>query len=424
MKKLIFPLILLTFVSLAIFAQASVSSDFTLQDASYSPTEPWKRLQFDKLALDVVIPSNTRAQAKGEDEALASSPNGEIDFLQSLSIMNLGTAYYNKGIGKLILWTDEIVPGFQGMGVDKKIGEGNWDRESFTWYWNDMALIVPKDGLRIFVSVEVEDHLDDSRTVQLVIPKLVDNNNDGKFDIGDKGVFMYSGNNGPIDNEIKNISTQSIRYGTSDREGPKSVITNLFNNDQISLQENFIVSGLSKDQGRFYPKSVKISITREGQIDNWKDVSTDKLDFGDWRYIWNPLEPGNYKIKLKSRDLQENESISDAITITIVDSLKNVSAGQSELSVDSFEAKADGKIYVNALVEVKDENGNPLANKNVELSYIRSLDGYIARNTQTTDERGILVWGMPATIPGEVTLTAITDGVEMSQHPTVLFVNE
>ncbi len=408
MKKLIFPFISLTFISLAIFAQASVSSDFTLQDASYDPTEPWKRLQFDKLALDIVIPSN----------------NGEVDFLQALSIMNLGTAYYGKGIEKLILWTDERTPGFQGMGVDKKVGEANWDRISFTWYWKDMALIIPQDGLRVFIGVEVERNLDDSRTVQLVIPELVDNNNNGEFDIGDKGIFVYSGNNGPIDREMENISIQSIRYGTSDREGPKSVITNLFDGDQIPLQENFIISGLSKDQGRLSPKSVKISITKEGLSDNWEDISTDKLDFADWRYIWIPSETGDYKIKLNSRDLVENESITDAITVTVIDSIKKVSAEQSRLLIDRSEAKADGKIYVNAVVEIKDANGNPLANKNVELSYIRSSDSYIARNTQTTDEKGVLVWGMPATISGEVILTAIADGVEISQHPVVLFVSE
>lgn len=408
MKKIFFFLIsLFIFGILATPVQASISSDFTLTDAPYSPTEPWRRSQFDKLALDVVIPSNS----------------GEVDFLQALSIMNLGNAYYSKGIEKLILWTDERMPGFQGMGIDKKIAEATWDGSSFTWYWKDMALIIPQDGLRIFVSVEVERNLDDdTRTVQLVIPKLVDNNNNGKFDIGDKGVFVYSGNNGPTDNEIKNISIQSIRYDTRDREGPKSVVTNLFDGDQIPLQENFIISGLSKDQGRLSPKSIQISITKESSSDNWKDVSTDKLDFADWRYIWTPSEPGNYKIKLKSRDLEENESISDTINVIVVDSIKKVSIEQSELSVDRSEAKADGKIYVNAVVEIKDTNGNPLANKNVELSYIRSLDGYIARNTQTTDERGILVWGMPTTTAGEVILTAIADGVELNQHPMVLFV--
>ncbi|MCK4355431.1 Ig-like domain-containing protein [Candidatus Parcubacteria bacterium] len=408
-KTISFLILSLTFASLAIFAQASISSDFTLQDASYNQTEPWKRLQFDKLALDVVIPSN----------------NGEVDFLQAFSIMNLGTAYYGKGIGKLVLWTDERTTGFQGMGIDKKVGEANWDATSFTWYWKDMALIIPEDGLRVFISVEVEDHLDDSRTVQLVIPKLIDNNDDGKFDIGDKGVFVYSGNDGPADKEINNISTQSIRYGPSDQEGPKSVITNLFDGNQIPLQDNFIISGLSKDQGRLSSKLVQISIVEQGSPDNWQDVFSDRLDFGRWTYNWSIPGTGDYDIRLKSRDLVENETISDIITITVADNGGGiVSANQSKLSIDYSEAKADGRIYVNALVEVKDENGNPLANRNVELSYIRSTDNYIARNTQTTDEKGVLVWGMPATVAGKVTLTAIIGGVELDYHPEVLFVSE
>ncbi len=71
----------------------------------------------------------------------------------------------------------------------------------------------------------------------------------------------------------------------------------------------------------------------------------------------------------------------------------------------------------------KDSNGNSLANKNVELCYVRE-DGYVAKDAQTTDENGILVWGVISKIAGEATLTAVADGVELSQHPVLLFVND
>ena len=304
MKKLI--LLLILFLTLGCSAdniRASTSADFSLTDAPYSPTEPWKRLQFDKLALDAVIPSN----------------NGEEDSLNALAIMNMGSAYYRKGIEKLVLWTDNKTTGFQGMGVDNEIGEAVWDSESFTWYWKDLDLTIPEEGLRIFISVEVENNLDDSRIVQLAIPKLMDNNSNEEFDAGDKGVFVSSKNNGPVDDEVKNISVQSIRYGTSDKEGPKSVMTNLFNGDEITLGDEITIAGLSKDQGRLSPKSVQISIVKDDQVDEWKDVSTDKLDFADWEYVWNFSETGSYNIKLKSRDLVENESITDAIIITVIE---------------------------------------------------------------------------------------------------------
>ncbi len=386
---------------------SSSSTNFTLHNVVFEPNEIWRRLEFDKLALDVTI-----------------YPNDGVDFLQSLSIMNLANAYYKKGLEKLILWTDERDIGFQGVGVDQRVGEAKWDSSSSTWYWDDMGLIVPESGLRLFISAETEKNMDDNRTVQLVIPQLTDNNDNGVFDIGDKGAFFYSGDNGPTDAEVANNDILSIRYGDDDNLGPKSVITNLFNGHTITLRDSFTVSGFSRDQGRLYTQWVQISIVSQGSADNWQDVTTDRLDFGRWTYNWNISGAGSYDLKLKSRDLEENESITDIISITVADNGGGiVSSSQSEVSLDKEESLANGKIYANVVVKTKDSEGNPLANKNVELSYLRE-DGYVAKNTQTTDETGVLVWGVISEVAGEAILTAIVDGVEMSQHPTLLFVNE
>src|SRR5680860_1811989 len=168
--------------------QASVTTDFSLNNVSENSLDPWRRLQFDRLVLDVVIPAN------GEN----------ADVLNALSIMNLQSAYYKKGIEKLVLWSDEKTAGFQGMGIDEKIGDATWDGNSQTWYWKDLSVVVPAEGLRIFVSLETENDIDDNRNVQLFIPKLTDNNSNGIFDFEDKGIFMSSGNNGPVDLELSN----------------------------------------------------------------------------------------------------------------------------------------------------------------------------------------------------------------------------
>jgi len=392
---------------IASYAYSSLSTNFVMHNVSFVSTEAWRRLEFDKLALDVTI-----------------YPKDGVDFLQSLSVMNLGSAYYRKGLEKLILWTDERDVGFQGVGVDQRAGEAKWDKSSSTWYWDDMGITIPESGLRLFISAETERDIDDNRTVQLVIPKLTDNNDNGVFDIGDKGAFFYSKNNGPTDAEVANNDILSIRYGDSDNLGPKSVITNLFNGDTITLRDNFTVSGFSRDQGRLDTKWVQISIVSEGSADNWQDVTTDRLDFGRWTYNWSIPGTGNYDLRLKSRDLEENETISDIITIAVADNGGGiVSANKSELSLDKEESLADGKIYANVVIKIKDIEGNPLTNKNVELSYLRE-DGYVAKNTQTTDETGVLVWGIISEVVGEASLTAIADGVEMNQHPVLLFVSE
>ncbi len=406
MKKLILAFVLLLILgSIVVSVHASILSNFTLNNVPDNSSEYWKLQQFDRLVLDAVIPANS----------------GNTDFLQGLAVMNLSTARNGKEIEKLTLWTDGKAPGFQGMGIDNKIGDANWDADSATWYWKDLAPTIPPAGLRIFISIETRKNMDESRSIQIIIPKLVDNNNNGQFDIGDKGVFTYYANNGPRDNELVNAGVQSIRFDSSDREGPKSAVTNLFEGDKVMKGENFTVSGLSRDQGKYSVKSMEISIVKTGAVDNWTSVATDKYDFINWQYVWKPAEAGEYKIKLRSRDLLENESITDSLTVSAVDSLARVSKEKSHLTVDLLTAKADGKIYVNAVVEARDAAGNPLEGKNAELSYYRSMDNYVARNVQTTGASGVLVWGAPAKIAAEVIFTAIVDGVELAEHPKVTF---
>ena len=67
----------------------------------------------------------------------------------------------------MILWTDKRDVGFQGTGVDQRIEEATWDSSSFTWYWDDLGLIIPESGLRIFVSVETEKNMEDKEVIQL-----------------------------------------------------------------------------------------------------------------------------------------------------------------------------------------------------------------------------------------------------------------
>lgn len=406
MKKLISLLIsVLALGSVAAGIHASVVSNFTLNNVPSNSSEYWKPQQFDRLVLDAVIPAN----------------NGNVDFLQALAVMNLSTARNGKEIEKLTLWTDGRAPGFQGMGIDNKIGDASWDADSSTWHWKDLSATIPASGLRIFISVETRRNMDESRNIQIAIPKLIDNNNNGQFDIGDKGVFTYYANNGPIDGELLNTGIQAIRFDSSDHEGPKSAVTNLFEGGQVMKGENFAISGLSRDQGKYSVKSVEISIAKTGAADSWINITTDKYDFVNWQYVWKPADAGEYKIKLRSRDFLENESITDPLTVSAVDSLARVSKEKSHLTVDPLTAKADGKIYVNAVVEARDAAGNPLAGKNAELSYYRSMDNYVARNVQTTGQSGVLAWGAPAKIAAEVVFTAIVDGVELSEHPKVMF---
>ena len=398
MKKYIFLSLILSLFFVG-SASASTFSNYTINNIAY---DEWNNSEFDRVALDVVIPSN----------------NGQTDYIQSLAIMNLETANNGRGIKDLYLWKDEGATGFQGMGVDKRVGKAKWNSESATWSWSDMGLTVPSTGLRIFVTVETERTINSRYTVKLVIPKLDDINKDGVFQIGDKGLFLSSGNT--TDKEIANTDYQLIKSSTNDSEAPKAVVTNVPADYQINSGESFLFSGLARDEGFSGMLGVSINIAKTGESGSWQSTLTDSTNFGRWTYAWTPSSTGTYTVKVKATDFTGNESISTPITFEVVSGNK-VSTAKSTFTVDNLTAKADGKIYINTEVVVNDSNGNPLADKVVEVSYLRSSDGFIARDTRTTDDNGVLVWGIPTITSGTVVLTAIVDGKAMPQSYTISF---
>lgn len=403
MKNKILFLLLTVCLFASGIAIASVTSNFTINTIPYSE---WNNSEFDKLALDTIIPAN----------------NNQTDVMQSLSIVNLDNAYDGKGIKNLYLWEDRGVVGFQGMGIDKRIGKGEWDLTSRTWYWEDVDLIVPSTGLRIFVTAETERTISSDYYVRLVIPMFDDVNKNGQFDVGDKGIFMFSGNNGPTNDQIIASDRLMIKNNISDNKAPKVVITNLKNDYKIKTNESYLISGLSRDQGFFNTQTVKINIVKEGESNNiWTIVNTDRNNYERWTYSWTPTVAGKYIIKIKAADLNENEAISDGITVEAVSSSNIVSLTKSSLSVDKTTAIADGKIRINGQVIVKDENGNPLSGKIVEVTYLRSDDGYIARDVMTTGNDGLLIWGIPTKVAGNVILTAIVDGKKLNQSLSISF---
>lgn len=383
-------------------ASASTFSNYTVNNVSY---DEWNNSEFDRLALDAVIPAD----------------GSQTDYIQSLAVMNLETASDGRGISDLYLWKDEGAEGFQGMGIDKKVGRGKWDSESATWYWTDMGLTVPQDGLRIFVTVETGRTINSRYTVRLVIPETDDLNGDGIFQVGDKGLFLSSGNT--PDKEIANTSSQLIKSATNDSKAPKAVVTNIPENYQINLNDSYLISGLARDEGFSGMMGVSINIAKTGESGSWQSVITDSTNFGRWTYSWTPPSSGTYTVKVKATDFVGNESVSAPITFEAVSGSK-VSTTESTFTVDNLTAKADGKIYINTEVAVKDASGNPLADKAIEVSYLRGSDGYIARDTRTTDADGTLLWGIPTITPGTVVLTAIIDGKALTQSYTISFTEQ
>lgn len=253
--------------------------------------------EFDKLVLDVT---------------LASGNTGEEDILQAITLQNEGTARNLTDISKLILWQDCGEEGFQGMGIDEKIGEFRFYSASYSWYLSGLNLTVPAAGLRIFVSSEISEIATANRTLQFKISALLDNNENGQYDLGDLGVYLASGNNGPTDNYVLNPQRQTIRGFVLDNLAPKAVITWPSQGETIATS-TYTVKGEARDQGGSIPQWVKIALTPEGEEEVWQEVAATSDNFLTWQYNWQNITEGTYNLKVKSKDWFDNEAISERI---------------------------------------------------------------------------------------------------------------
>jgi len=253
--------------------------------------------EFDKLVLDLTIPSGSCCGT---------------DVLKAVTIQNTGSAVDIRDIDKLKLWRDEGKTGFQGMGIDKELGEFIFYSQNNSWYLKDLNQTIPLEGLRIFVSAETRQGAVNGTTFQMKIPQLSDQNQSGTFDLGDLGIFLESKNNGPSDGAIINSYQQTIYAFLYDELSPKTVITDPKDNSTITA-ESYKILGLARDQGGSTPQWVKIRIN-----DVWYDVNPTSSNYGTWEYNWQNITEGDYTLKTQSADWLGNiEIVGEGITVTV-----------------------------------------------------------------------------------------------------------
>lgn len=295
MKKLFLFLIFLLFAFLLpqkIFA--FTASAITNHGA---PTDYVYPDEFDKLVLDVT---------------LATGKTGQEDKLQAIALQNEGTARVLVDIAKLILWKDAGEEGFQGLGVDEKIGEFNFYSENYSWYLKDLNLTIPVAGLRVFVSAEIKKVATLNKSIRIKLSALLDHNNNSQYDNGDLGVYLASANNGPSDNYVLNPYFQTVRLFSLDNLMPKAVIVSPAQDETIATS-TYRVKGEARDQGGSTPQWVKISLSKLGEQDVWHEVIPTSSNYSTWEYEWANIAEGVYSLKTKAKDWMFNEGASERI---------------------------------------------------------------------------------------------------------------
>ncbi|MDD5341310.1 MAG: Ig-like domain-containing protein [Patescibacteria group bacterium] len=320
------------------------------------------------------------------------------DTLNALGLKNLGTANYLSHIKYMTLWADDGPAGFQGMGVDRVIGNFNYTTTYESWYiqnLNESASI----GKRFFVSVETFSDYTSTATILMQIPILTDNNANGLFDVGDFGVFTAAKNNGPTDDNVTNANSQVVSTYSIDMFGPKLVITNLFDG-QILNTNSLMIQGMARDEGGSYIRDFNIFI--DGQEYPVQEMD---VNFYTWRYDWENISDGTHTISLQAHDGWGNFTQTGSITVSA--HAQTFSVSNSSVAADKIVLANDGLDKSTITVTIKDSMGQPLPNKQIVVDASSGVIITIPNNN--SDVNGKIIFEARSTSLGVKTVSVKVD---------------
>lgn len=311
------------------------------------------------------------------------------DIVRAMSFRNLGSADNFSHIKYMILWLDQGPLGFQGMGVDKEIGNFDYSSGFKSWYIDNLAEPI-EDHLHFYVTVEPYTLIHETATIQMQISALFDDNSNGSFDVGDFGIFLDSGNNGPIDKNLTNNSNQIISDANSDIRGPKIVITNLIN-DSIINNNNFTINGLIRDQGNHGIKAFAIKIN-----DQLLSVANYNVLPYQWSYDWQDVADGEYVISLQAYDEWGNFTQTEPITVNVLK--QDISIANSEIKMSKTTISNSGIDAAEGVIKLKDINNQPIANWPIDFTADPGL--FVNLPNNLSDQNGEVFFEVYSGEPG------------------------
>lgn len=405
MKKFIIPLLFL------FIASPAFAINYTNYSLNQVLGETYYVGQFDKLVMDIVIPSGNP---------------GSSDILNALTVKNEGTAYYGAGIDKFHLWLDYGTQGFQGWGTDLDLGTATYRGPQLGWYWDNLDVTIPVNGRRLFISLDVWETVPASNvnySIQLAIPELTDEDNDKAFDPNtDSGIFMNSLNNGPVGGSVLNSGSQTISYANTDVQGPKVIFDNI-KNDQVITENFYVIKGQARDQGNSAPEYVKIRISKDGEPTadlELVDILSD--NYATWEYDWSGMTDGKYYIQTQSRDFLGNDSSTTSITV-IVNKGGELSEEYSSVSINKTTAYSNGSDTIDVNVILRNQDNYPIQDKTVYLKEVRD-SGDVTIKVSGSGSSGQVLFSLKASEPTSGTFKIMLGEEQVGDPFTITFLEE
>ncbi|GEM_PF-4702524 len=283
-------------------AHALTSTSITSHNAPAVTTYSYK---IDVLVLDVTV-----------------KPETGSDVLAAFTVDNIGSPTQNRSVAKMKLWRDAGTIGYHGWEEDTLLGEVTSETFS-TWAFYGLNVVVPADGVRLFVTMDTARSIVRS-AVQLEVSQLYDSNKNGQYNEGDSGVFFTSTKNGLTDIAVLNSDRQIISPSTSIATAPQSVITTPTHGSAVVVGTPLTIQGKARGRGGLSASVVEIRIGVKQEIEAavWKRVPTTSDSISQWEYSWTPSLVGTMHIDTRVAD--SNGVTEEAHGIDIVVSPKPV----------------------------------------------------------------------------------------------------
>jgi hypothetical protein len=301
----------------------------------------------------------------------------KTDVIKAIGLKNLGGANYSQHIKNLVLWVDEGLIGWQGLGTDRKIGDFLYSPSTDSWYIYNLDEKIIED-LRFFVSVDSFSLISKGAVIQLEIPVLADKNNNGTFDIGDLGIFLDSGDNGPLDKPLTNKNNQVFSVTQTDKLAPVLRINNLVDN-QIINNDHYLITGIAFDQGNS-GLTAALAININDQLETIVDYDQD--DFS-WSYNWQGIADGTYLINIQAYDQQGNFSQTAPLTVQV--QKQGLGVNYSPVALEKNIILNTGLDPARGKITLKDDHDLAISNRLVEISGPRHNIISLANNMSDTN---------------------------------------
>ncbi|MBD3360100.1 MAG: hypothetical protein GF365_05350 [Candidatus Buchananbacteria bacterium] len=313
----------------------------------------------------------------------------EPDVVRAISLRNRGSAGNFNHIKYMTLWVDDGPLGFQGMGIDRVVGDFDYSSGFKSWYIDNLSESID-DSLHFYVSIETYSLIEETGTIQMQIPALLDVNNNNSFDVGDFGIFLDSGNNGPTDKNLTNNSNQVVSNVAYDETGPKLVIINLTDNDFIN-NDHFLIKGLARDQGNHGLKAFAIKIN-----DQLLAITNYNVLPYQWTYDWQNIKDGEYTLSLQAYDDWGNFSQTAPITVNVVN--QEFSPDNSDIVMNNTTITNSGLDPAMGIIKLRDTGNQPIANWSVDYTADPGL--FVNLPNNLSDKNGEIEFDVYSVQPG------------------------